>query len=86
MDRRAFLLDLTRYSVLCAGVPNFWRITSRPSLQSDPFTLGVGSGDPTATGAVIWTRLAPRLLDPEGGMDGQRTGVNWEVAEDEAPA
>ena len=84
MHRRDFLTDLARLTCLCAGVPNGWRVTSRPVLQDTPFTLGVASGDPTSTGAVIWTRLAPRPLDPEGGMTGQRTGVTWEVADDEA--
>jgi alkaline phosphatase D len=83
MDRRLFLADLTRAAALCAAVPNVWRVTARPRLADDPFALGVASGDPTATGAVIWTRLAPRPLEPEGGMDGQRTVVSWEVAEDE---
>ncbi|MSR05873.1 MAG: alkaline phosphatase [Gemmatimonadetes bacterium] len=83
MRRRDFLLDLARYSVLCAGVPGIWRVTGRPHLLDDPFTLGVASGDPAPNGAMIWTRLAPRLLESDGGMDGQRAAVNWEVAEDE---
>ncbi len=45
--------------------------------------LGVASGDPTESGVVIWTRLAPRPFDPEGGMPGARPIVAWEVAEDE---
>ena len=84
MHRRDFLADLARLSVLCAGIPNVWRVTGRPVLADDPFTLGVASGDPTPTGIVIWTRLAPRPLDPDGGMNGQRTVVTWEVADDEA--
>ena len=32
---------------------------------------------------MIWTRLAPHPLDPDGGMSGQRTAVTWEVADDE---
>jgi alkaline phosphatase D len=84
MDRRDFLADLTRAAALCAVVPNGWRVTSRPRLADDPFQLGVASGDPTATGGVLWTRLAPRAMEPEGGMDGQRTVVTWEVAEDDA--
>ena len=36
--------------------------------DADPFSLGVASGDPTSTGAVLWTRLAPRPLEPEGGI------------------
>ena len=84
MQRRDFLADIARLTFLCAGIPNVWRVTARPVLQDTPFTLGVGSGDPTNTSVVIWTRLAPRPLDPDGGMSGQRTAVTWEVAEDEA--
>ena len=83
MQRRDFLNDIAMYSALCTGVPNMWRVTGRPVLADDPFTLGVASGDPTPTGAVIWTRLAPRPLEPDSGMNGQRTTLNWEVAEDE---
>lgn len=84
MDRRHFLTDLTRYAVLAAGVPNVWRVRARPRLAADPFQLGVAAGDPTPGGGVLWTRLAPRPLEPDGGMDGQRAVVAWEVAEDEA--
>jgi alkaline phosphatase D len=80
MRRRVFVADLARTAALCAVVPNDWRVTSRPRLADDPFKLGVASGDPTPTGAVIWTRLAPRPLEPEGGMAGQRVVVTWEVA------
>lgn len=37
-------------------------------LPSDPFTLGVASGDPDSTSVVLWTRLAPDPLAPGGGM------------------
>jgi alkaline phosphatase D len=84
MDRRLFVSDLARYAALCAVVPNVWRVTSRPLFADDPFTLGVASGDPTPNGGVLWTRLAPRPFEPEGGMDGQRVTVDWEVADDEA--
>ena len=84
MQRRLFLADLARYAALAALVPNNWRVTARPRLVDDPFLLGVASGDPTPTGAVIWTRLAPRPLEARGGMADQRVVVTWEVAEDEA--
>ena len=84
MDRRLFVSDLARYAALCAAVPNVWRVTSRPRFADDPFQLGVASGDPTPTGGVLWTRLAPRPFEPDGGMDGLRTTVDWEVADDEA--
>ena len=83
MERRDFLLDLSRYAALCAVVPNVWRVTARPRLADDPFMLGVASGDPTPTGGVLWTRLAPRPLEPDGGMDGQRVVVTWELADDD---
>ena len=82
MKRRDFLADLARLSVLYAGIPNGWRVITYPRLVDDPFTLGVASGDPTDTSVVIWTRLAPKPLDPDGGMTA-RTVVTWEVADDE---
>jgi alkaline phosphatase D len=84
MDRREFLVDLARAAAFCAAVPNVWRVTTRPRFADDPFTLGVASGDPTPTGGVLWTRLAPRPLEPDGGMPGPRTVVVWELAEDDA--
>lgn len=84
MDRRDFLADVSRTAALCAVVPNIWRVTHHPRFVDDPFTLGVASGDPTPTGGVLWTRLAPRPMEPEGGMDGLRVTVGWEVAEDDA--
>src|SRR5690349_21197566 len=82
MKRRDFLIDIGRLSFLCAGIPNGWRVLHHARFVDDPFTLGVASGDPTDTSVVIWTRLAPRPLDPDGGMTA-RTAVTWEVADDE---
>ena len=84
MNRRDFLANLSTTAALAATVPNVWRVTARPRLADDPFQLGVACGDPTASGGVLWTRLAPRPLEPEGGMDGQRTVVTWELADDDA--
>ncbi|RXF75012.1 alkaline phosphatase [Hansschlegelia zhihuaiae] len=53
------------------------------AIGADPFTLGVASGDPTPTGAVLWTRLAPDPLFG-GGMKDQTVRVGWRVARDEA--
>jgi alkaline phosphatase D len=52
-------------------------------LAGDPFALGVASGDPTAEGFVIWSRLAPRPIEPDGGMPAEAVAVRYEVAEDE---
>jgi len=48
-----------------------------------PFTLGVASGEPWADSVVLWTRLAPRPYDADGGMGSAPVAVRWEVAEDE---
>lgn len=83
MKRRDFLGDVARLAALTAIVPNGWRVALRPRWADYPFTLGVASGDPTARTVMLWTRLAPRPLEPEGGMPGPRTAVQWEVAHDE---
>lgn len=50
--------------------------------RGNPFTLGVASGDPTSHGFVLWTRLVPEPLAPDGGMPSRRTAVEWQVASD----
>ncbi|MFF8376319.1 alkaline phosphatase D family protein [Streptomyces sp. NPDC015661] len=59
-------------------------------VTEDPFTLGVASGDPLPGSVLLWTRLAPRPFEPEGGLpavspDGVRgrVSVHWELAHDE---
>jgi alkaline phosphatase D len=84
MQRRDFLIDLTRLAALAATVPNDWRVVRYPRLADEPFSLGVACGDPTPTGAMLWTRLAPKPLEPLGGMDSLKVMVAWEVANDEA--
>ncbi len=41
-------------------------VTIGPDLPTDPFALGVASGDPLHDRVVIWTRLAPEPLEGEG--------------------
>ncbi|HLV26438.1 MAG TPA: alkaline phosphatase D family protein, partial [Gemmatimonadales bacterium] len=73
----------SRLAAMSAIAPAGLRFAPSPRFQDDPFELGVASGDPLPDGAVIWTRLAPRPMEPEGGMPGIRTTVTWEVARDE---
>ncbi len=48
-----------------------------------PFRLGVASGDPTADGVVLWTRLDPVALEGQAAhLD--PVAVRWEVAADAA--
>ena len=59
----------------------------RPSLvlarRSDLFSLGIASGEATSDGIVLWTRLAPRPFDPDGGMSAGHVEVTWQVAANE---
>lgn len=57
-----------------------------PKFATNPFTLGIASGEPDSTSVVLWTRLAPEPLAPDGsgGMPQRRVLVQWEIAEDEA--
>ncbi|MBX5460457.1 MAG: alkaline phosphatase D family protein [Steroidobacteraceae bacterium] len=52
-------------------------------LGAYPFTLGVASGEPTSDGFVLWTRLAPQPLQPDGGMPRRPVPVRWRIALDE---
>jgi alkaline phosphatase D len=80
VGRRLFLAGTTGAAALLATqrIPGAWATPG--AWPEDPFTLGVASGDPTPTGTVLWTRLAPRPLDPDGGMPARAVPVDWEVA------
>ncbi|MGH3353821.1 MAG: alkaline phosphatase D family protein [Nocardioides sp.] len=54
------------------------------TLPGYPFTLGVASGDPLPNSVVLWTRLAPEPLAPDGlgGMPPEPVRVRWQIAED----
>ena len=80
VGRRLFLAGTTGAAALLATqrIPGAWATPG--AWPDDPFTLGVASGDPTPTGVVLWTRLAPRPLDPDGGMPARAVPVDWEVA------
>ncbi len=61
----------------------FGRLDSRPNFSSDPFMLGVASGDPDFSSVVLWTRLAPKPLEEDYGMKPEAVEVSWELAEEE---
>lgn len=55
-------------------------------LPSDPFTLGVASGDPDDTSVVLWTRLALDALAPppaDTDLPAEVTSIVAEVATDD---
>jgi alkaline phosphatase D len=59
-------------------------VLANPSFSADPFALGIASGEPTPNGVVLWTRLAPKPLEPDGGMPAEAVEVSWEIADDKA--
>jgi alkaline phosphatase D len=78
LSRRHFI---AAGSAALVGAPAI--IRARGRWHSDPFSLGVASGDPAPDGFVIWTRLAPSPLEPHGGMPVESVPVTWAVASDE---
>ncbi len=79
MNRRTFIRRTGSVIVTAGG---FASCARRPSFGSNPFTLGVASGDPLPDGVVLWTRLA---LDPlnGGGMPRESFTLTWEIARDD---
>ncbi len=85
LTRRAFFArsaSFTAAALLSNGV--LGAVSAAPRFTACPFSLGVASGDPASDGFVLWTRLAPRPLEPGGGMAAEPVEVAWQVAEDEA--
>ena len=84
VSRRLFLA----YGAALASLPvlgerAFGRVIRQPKFAANPFSVGVASGDPTETGFVLWTRLAPEPLAESGGMPREIVEVRWELADDE---
>ena len=59
------------------------RASAQTSFANDPFALGVASGDPTAHGMVLWTRIVPEPLAVGGGLPAEPYRVRYELARDE---
>lgn len=87
LNRRTFLFGATAATtgLGTASTQGRGRSTTNatPAFSSEPFTLGVASGEPLPDGVVIWTRLAPIPFEPFGGMPLESVEVGWVVAEDE---
>lgn len=82
LDRRSFLQSTSLAAAALWASRAEGVVFQSPKLSDSPFKLGVASGDPTASGFVIWTRLAPKPLEG-GGMPMEAVEVAWEVADDE---
>jgi len=83
LSRRFFLA----YGAALSSIPLLGQSGSAdtaPSFESDPFSVGVASGDPDHQSVVLWTRLAPQPLQPGGGMPNKNVAVSWELASDDS--
>lgn len=81
MNRREFLAVLAAAGVTaCTSSSTSSSPTTvggdGPSLNSDPFTLGVASGDPEPDSVILWTRLVNE------GLGQVPASVGWVVATD----
>jgi alkaline phosphatase D len=84
VDRRRFLRQTWRgvgASLSLALLPG-QELFRSGRFNDSPFTLGVASGDPTADGIVLWTRLAPEPADPTA-LGRAAVPVGWRVALDQ---
>jgi alkaline phosphatase D len=82
LTRRGFLIGASACAGLAIAARYGCNPLAQPKFGMGPFSLGIASGDPTASGVVLWTRLAP---DPfaGGGMDPVDVPVRWQIASDE---
>ncbi|TDE02588.1 alkaline phosphatase D family protein [Jiangella asiatica] len=88
LSRRTFLqLSGVSSAALALGVsaPEALAAAADVEVPDGVFGLGVASGDPASDGVVLWTRLAPQPLAPDGhgGMPARPVPVRYEVAADE---
>lgn len=81
MRRRGFLQN-SALAAFSLWIEPGRAVRSRPRFATGPFTLGVASGDPTEQSVVLWTRLATRPMEPDGGMPPEPMRVRWQLAED----
>src|SRR5262249_3727360 len=82
MMHRRELLQSSFWLAFGYAIRKLSAFESAPRFTSDPFSAGVASGDPTAHGVVLWTRLMP---DKDRTQDWQRESVplDWQIASDE---
>ncbi|HEY6740438.1 MAG TPA: alkaline phosphatase D family protein [Actinopolymorphaceae bacterium] len=85
LERRQFVgfSGLAAFALAFSTRPTTTTTRESESFADYPFTLGVASGDPLPDSVILWTRLAPRPLQSDGGMNAHVVPVSWEVAADD---
>lgn len=86
LDRRSFLaLGAAATGAVLIPTTATSALAGRSVRSSgEVFRLGVASGDPLPDSVILWTRLAPKPLELDGGMGRVSATVEWEIASDEA--
>ena len=84
MSRRLFLACGAALAAIPQMATQCAAADRKVTFSADPFSLGVASGDPDHRSVVLWTKLAPQPLTPDGGMPNEAVSVDWEIAEDES--
>jgi len=79
MDRRSFL---HKTLLGLSAAPLVAPLAADVEFLTDPFTLGIASGDVTDSSAILWTRLAPTPLEANGGMAPISVPVQWQLSLD----
>jgi len=83
MDRRKFIVlaggSLAGSSLALPGWVRARDWVKPERIGTNPFALGVASGDPTQTSICLWTRLAPEPLDG-GGLPHTPAEVTWDLS------
>ncbi|ATC31598.1 alkaline phosphatase [Caulobacter vibrioides] len=82
LSRRRMLAVFGGAAVSAMAIPlESGKALAQAVFKTYPFQLGVASGDPSADGFVIWTRLAPEPLEIGYGMPSAPVAVEWEVGD-----
>ena len=89
LSRRSTLASLSRWAALLAAqrvlsAPNagLTRLAN-PRFESDPFALGVASGQPRPRSVVLWTRLMADPGQAGAALPPALIPVTWQVADDD---
>ena len=61
LSRREVMRDALMLAAAGLTAPITGPVAAASAAPKDAFRLGVASGDPTADGVVLWTRLALKL-------------------------
>ncbi|WP_342362304.1 alkaline phosphatase D family protein [Terrarubrum flagellatum] len=83
-SRRGFLRAAAGSGLLLTSGAIFdQRAWADPVFAAYPFSLGVASGEPAPDGFVIWTKLAPKPFERNGGMPMKPVEVAWEIGSEQ---